>query len=179
MNDEERKLIEACKKQDPLAQKKLYEQYAPKMMAVCRRYMGSLAAAEDVFHDGFVKVLTKIDTFKGDSSIYTWIRTIMVHTALNALRANAVSKKYTQESTDTLTELQSDDEIFAGFTTKELLDSIASLPDMYRTIFNMREVEGYEYDEIADTMGMTESYARVCLARAKNMLRKKLKGHYD
>ncbi|MBR4804674.1 MAG: RNA polymerase, partial [Bacteroidales bacterium] len=67
MNDEERKLIEACKKQDPLAQKKLYEQYAPKMMAVCRRYMGSLAAAEDVFHDGFVKVLTKIDTFKGDS----------------------------------------------------------------------------------------------------------------
>lgn len=178
MNANEKKLIEACKKQDPLAQKRLYEQYSARLLAVCRRYMSSQMAAEDVFHDGFIKVLTKIGSFKGDSSIYTWMRTIMVHTALNALRANAVSQKYTQDGSENLEEIRNDDDVFGGFTAKELLDAVASLPDMYRIVFNMREVEGYEYEEIAEEMNMTESYARVCLARAKNMLRNKLKGEY-
>jgi len=179
MTAEESELIKACKKQDPLAQKRLYELYAPKMLAVCRRYMGSQAAAEDVFHDGFVKVLTKIDSFKGNSSIFTWMRTIMVHTALNALRASVVSKKCAEDNMEILNDTQSDDDVYAGFTVSELLKAIESLPDMYRTIFNMREVEGYDYDEIADAMSMTESYARVCLARAKNMLRKRLEKHYE
>lgn len=178
MTAEEMELINACKKQDPLAQKRLYELYAPKMLAVCMRYMGSQAAAEDVFHDGFVKVLTKINTFKGDSSIYTWIRTIMVHTALNALRASVVSKKCSEDNMEILNDTQSDEDVFSGFTVKELIKAIESLPDMYRTIFNMREVEGYDYCEIADALNMTESYARVCLARAKNMLRKKLEKHF-
>ncbi len=179
MNAEEIKLIEACKKQDPLAQKALYELYAPKMLAICRRYMGSEEAAEDVFHDGFVKVLTKIDSFKGNSSIFTWMRTIMVHTALNALRASVVSKKCSEDNMEILNETHTDEDIFSGFTAKELIKAIESLPDIYRTIFNMREVEGYEYCEIADSMNMTESYARVCLARAKNMLRKKIEGHFE
>ncbi len=178
MTDEEQELISACKRKDPLAQKKLYELYAPKMLVVCRRYMGSQAAAEDVFHDGFVKVLTKIGTFQGNSSIYTWIRTIMVHTALNALRANAVSRKYSEETAEVINDIQSDDIIFSRFTAKELLAAIQSLPEMYRTIFNMREVEGFEYAEIASQMKMTESYTRVCLARAKAMLRKKLESDY-
>lgn len=179
MNADEKRLIDACKEHNPLAQKKLYELYAAKMIVVCKRYMGSQMAAEDVFHDGFIKVLTKISTFKGDSSIYTWMRTIMVRTALNALRSNAVIQKYAQNASDTLEEVQNDSEIFSEFTTKELLAAIASLPDVYRIIFNMREVEGYEYSEIATEMNITESYARVCLARAKTMLRKKLEHQYD
>ena len=179
MKTDEIRLIEDCKKQNPVAQKKLYELYAAKMLVVCKRYMGSQMAAEDVFHDGFVKVLTQISTFKGDSSIYTWMRTIMVHTALNALRSNNINQKYVQNTEDSFDEIQSGDTVFAQFTTKELLDAISSLPDMYRIIFNMREVEGYEYNEIAKTMDITESYARVCLARAKNMLRKKLEHQYD
>ena len=178
MNAEENKLIEACKKQDPLAQKRLYEMYAPKMLAVCRRYMASQAAAEDVFHDGFVKVLTKIGSFKGNSSIFTWIRTIMVHTALNALRSSAVSKRSDEDNMEILNGTQSDEDIFATFSANELLQAIDSLPVLYRTIFNMREVEGYDYSEIASTLNITESYARVCLARAKNMLRKKLQNQY-
>ena len=77
-----------------------------------------------------------------------------------------------------LNDTQSDEDVFSGFTVKELIKAIESLPDMYRTIFNMREVEGYDYCEIADALNMTESYARVCLARAKNMLRKKLEKHF-
>ena len=171
----EEELIEACKRQEPLAQKQLYQQYAPKLIVVCRRYMGSQTEAEDVFHDGFVKVLTKISSFKGDSSIYTWMRTIMVRTALNALRARSVKQKYTQEMPEFVEEVGKDNDIFSGFTTKELLSAIMSLPDMHRAIFNMREVEGYEYTEIAEKLGITESYARVYLARAKSILREKLK----
>lgn len=180
MTDNDAILIEACKQQDPVAQKKLYELYAPTMLGICRRYMGSKMAAEDVFHDAFIKVLTNINSFQGKSSIYTWMRAIMVHTALNAIRSNTIKQKYCQDSiSDSGFDQKLDDNIFSKFSTQELMDVITTLPDIYRTIFNLREVEGYEYAEIATEMDITESYARVCLARAKNMLRNKLNQEYN
>ena len=70
MKEDLQHIIEACKKDDPLAQKKLYDYYSPLLFAIALRYMKSREDAEDVLIEAFYKIFTKINSFKGDRSIY-------------------------------------------------------------------------------------------------------------
>jgi RNA polymerase sigma-70 factor (ECF subfamily) len=82
----EEELVQLFQKKDPEAFRKLYGQYASKMMAVCVRYMGDADKAKDVLQDGFIKVLKHIHEFRSEGSLEGWIRRIIVNTALLALR---------------------------------------------------------------------------------------------
>ena len=86
LKPDEKRLIRLAKKGDPGAQKGLYDLLAPKMFAVCIRYMGDRMAAEDVLQDGFVTLFAKLDSFSGIGSFEGWARKIFVNTALMSLR---------------------------------------------------------------------------------------------
>ena len=66
---EERQLIAACKKQDTNAQRELYEMYSPRMMGLCLKYCKDYDAAQDLLHDGFIKVFTQIKKYSGRGSL--------------------------------------------------------------------------------------------------------------
>lgn len=169
------RLIPACRDGDHKAQKRLFDALAPKMMAVCLRYMGNREDAEDVLQEGFVSVFTKLDSYTGSGSFEGWARKIFVNTALMHLRKkdalgmsddiDAAVHLFTEEATP----LQK-----MGY--KELVRLIDALPADARTVFNMYVVEGYSHREIAIALGCTEATSRSKLQRARLRLQEMMKG---
>lgn len=168
MNEEEL-LIEACKKHEGEAQKRLYKQFAPKMMVVCLRYSKSRQEAEDILQEAFIKVFKHIGDFKGNSSLYYWIKRIVVNTALNANR----SKLYLFPMVDVNDLNEKDYAIhLEHYSLNDLLKMIHQLPDGSQVIFNLYAIEGYSHKEIADKLNISESTSKSQYARAKALLRK-------
>ena len=166
----EAQLVKALRKQDPKAQRQVYEKYSPRMLGLCFRYAGEEMMAEDVMVEGFMRVFSKIDQYSGEGSFEGWIRRIMVNEALGHLR------KQKRILEDTLSDEAANipDYIYAdqNLNEEELLDLIAELPVGYRTVFNLYAIEGYAHSEIADLMGITESTSKSQLHRARALLQK-------
>lgn len=170
----EQTLIKDCLRGDRMAQRKLYELYSGKMMAICMRYCKDKETAKDLLHDGFIKVYTHLDSFKGAGSFEGWIRRIMVNTALEFLRKqNDEGFQVDIDEAKTLTGYDMGG--LEAMQTEALIQRIQQLPDVYRTTFNLFVIEGYSHKEIAEAMNITESSSRVYLTRARQMLQTILK----
>jgi RNA polymerase sigma factor (sigma-70 family) len=169
----EKQLISDCQKGDRIAQKKLYELYSGKMMAVCLRYCRDRETAKDLLHDGFLKVYTHLDSFEGKGSFEGWVRRIMVNTALEFLRKQS-DEGYSLDIEEAFTLTDGDIGAMEKMQTAELIQTIQMLPDAYRTTFNLFVVEGFSHREISEMMNITESSSRVYLTRAKQMLQNML-----
>ena len=172
---EEKQLIEGCVRGDSFARKTIYELYAPVMMSVCLRYVGCRETARDLMHDGFVKLFTKIHTYSGDGSFNGWMRRIFVTTALEYLRRNDVLRYSIDIETLDYHEVISDVSPFERLSTNELLECIAGLPDIFRTVFNMHAIEGYTHVEIAKELGISENTVRSRYAKARQLLQLRIK----
>lgn len=85
---EEQELAERCRQGDNLARKELYERYAGRMLSVCFRYAGDRETAQDLMHDGFLKLFDSFDkfTWRGEGSLRAWMERVMVNTVLQYLR---------------------------------------------------------------------------------------------
>ena len=167
-------MIEGCKRGDRSAQKKLFDLLAPKMFALCIRYMGERSAAEDVLQEGFVTLFSKLASFSGDGSFEGWARKIFVNTALMALRKTDTLKMSEElESAGHVSSEEASAVQRIGY--KELIRMISSLPDGYRTVFNMSVIEGYSHKEIAKELGISEATSRSQLQRARAMLQDMIK----
>ena len=170
----EQVMIEGCKRGDRSAQKKLFDLLAPKMFALCIRYMGERSAAEDVLQEGFVTLFSKLASFSGDGSFEGWARKIFVNTALMALRKTDTLKMSEElESAGHVSSEEASAVQRIGY--KELIRMISSLPDGYRTVFNMSVIEGYSHKEIAKELGISEATSRSQLQRARAMLQDMIK----
>ena len=89
---EEQELTELCRQGDNRARKELYEQYAGRMLGICLRYAGDRETAQDLLHDGFLKIFGSFDkfTWRGEGSLRAWMERVMVNVALQYLRKNDV-----------------------------------------------------------------------------------------
>src|SRR5678816_4398976 len=124
------KLVADCIKLKPDAQKQLYEHFAPVMLGVCFRYTKSMADAEDVLQEGFIKVFRHLHQFKFEGELGGWIRRIMVTTAINYLKKN---ERYQGDLSfdDLAMHPVSYDDPSISVDTKELLSLIRQLPPGY------------------------------------------------
>jgi len=169
---EERRLIEGCVRGDSLAQKTIYELYAPAMMSVCQRYVCNRETARDLLHDGFVKLFTKIHAYSGAGSFAGWMRKIFVTTALEHLRHNDVLRNSVDvENIGDQCE-ENDISFFEHLSTNDLMTCVARLPDKYRTVFNLHAIEGFTHVEIAAELGINENTSRTQYARARQLLQR-------
>jgi RNA polymerase sigma-70 factor (ECF subfamily) len=169
-------LAAACKGGDRKAQKRLFDALAPKMMALCLRYMGNREDAEDVLQEGFVTLFTKLDSYAGAGSFEGWARKIFVNTALMHLRrtdALGLSEDI-QEARGLFTDEATPVEKM-GY--RDLMRLVAALPPDARTVFNMYVIEGYSHKEIAKELGCTEATSRSKLQRARIRLQEMIKGN--
>ena len=172
--DPERNIIQGCLDGDRSAQKALYDRLAPKMYALCLRYMGDREQEQDILQDGFVTLFSKIETYSGEGSFEGWARKIFVNTALQSLRRTDALKLSDDLSTAWgLTSHEPGQLQDMGY--KEILGLVASLPGGYRTVFNMYVIEGYSHKEIAQALGISEATSRSQLQRARMMLQDKMK----
>lgn len=166
-------LITECVKGSSKAQKALFDKFAPKMLAICKRYMKNQNEAEDVLQDGFVKIFQKLPDFKQDGSLEGWIMRIMVNTALDAIRKN---KKFKNDTAidDVQYKVSFDDFQFDDMDVEHLMNLIQSMPEGYRVVFNLFAIEGFSHKEIAETLGVSESTSKSQYLRARAFLRTQL-----
>jgi len=170
---DEQALIDRCLKGNAKAQRRLFEKYAPKMMAICMRYMHNEQEAKDVLQEGFIKVYQNLTTYQMNGSFEGWIRRIVVNTALDHLRKN-IRHNHTVDIWDVEYKIEAKNTTLEAIQADELMQLIYRLPDKYRTVFNLHAIEGYSHKEIADLLNTKENTVKSQYARAKEWLRTKL-----
>ena len=168
---DEKQLIEGCVNSDRRAQKALYDKYSRRMMAVCLRYIKDMEDARDLLQEGFIKLFTNIHKFSGEGSFDGWVRKIFVNCALERLRQNDVLKCADDINDIDYAEIPND-EATSDISSDEIMMYVRSLPDGFRTVFNMFAIEGYSHKEIGIELNITESTSRSQYMRARKMLQK-------
>lgn len=165
-------LIQACLANDRMAQKALYEKYKKAMYTLAYRITGDFESANDVLQDAFLKVFRGLHSFRGESTLGAWIKTIVVRTAYSKIRRN---KMYFEDIENVNPNTMVD---WGDFLQAEYLEkAIKSLPDGYRSVFVLIEVEGYSHKEVAEMLGISVGTSKSQLFYAKRKLREILKDY--
>jgi len=166
----EKDLIQGCSRNERFAQHELYNRYCDAMFTTAYRILNDRDDARDALQEGFIQVFRDIDQFRMESTLGAWIKTIVVRSALRILR-----KKRSLELTS-LNEVGDEETLRIPETMSgEYLEkAILSLPDGYRAVFLLTEVEGYSHAETARMLGIAEGTSKSQLHHAKNLLRRRI-----
>lgn len=162
-------MLQGCLINNAAAQEALYGTFSTKMLGVCYRFARNKEDAEDMMQEGFIKVFSQIHQFHNSGALEGWIRRIMIHTCINALKKN---KKFA-DSVDLIyaTSIHLNEfNIPSIMQAKQVVESIRSLPIGYRTVLNLYAIDGYSHKEIAQMLEIEESTSRSQYTRAKSML---------
>ncbi len=165
----ETEIIEGCLKSDRAAQKALYDRFKTRMYTLAYRITGNFDDANDVLQEGFLLIFRNLHTFKGEAKLSSWIHTIIARAAIRKIKERIYFEDI--ESTDTSTIIDWGTSIDIEYLEK----AIANLPEGYRTIFTLYEIEGFRHREIAEMIDISESTSKSQLFKAKKMLRENLK----
>ncbi len=170
----EQKAIEGCKKQDRISQKYLFDAYSEAMLMVCMRYVKSLPDAEELMLNGFFSFYKSIDRFvySGQGAIGAWLKKIMVNECLMFLRKVGALKIVNERNADdAVVEEQLEERINAA----DIYKLVLTLPDGYRTVFNLYAIEGFSHKEIAGMLAVSEGTSKSQLNKARVALQKLIK----
>jgi RNA polymerase sigma-70 factor (ECF subfamily) len=166
-------LVEGCQRNNRKAQEQLYKQFYGVMHAICLRYTQHSEDALEVLQMGFLKVFKNIDRFQfNKASLYTWIRTIMVNTAIDFLRQRQHFQDIDATSQLNVPEVQS--EALSRLSTIEILKLVQELPPATQTVFNLYVMDGYMHKEIADLLHISEGTSKWHLSEARRLLQKRI-----
>jgi RNA polymerase sigma-70 factor (ECF subfamily) len=170
---EEQELIKGCIAARPMAQKALFDIYAPKLYVVCLRYMKDQMRAQDVLQDTFVKIFAHIGNYKSEGAFEGWLKKIAVNTSLDQLRKD--KKLLTDVSLDDVShKIAHQDYSVEKLMADDLLKLVQALPDGYRTVFNLFAIEGYSHQEISSQLGISESTSKTQYLRARAYLKDRI-----
>ncbi len=168
---DENQLVDACLSNDRLAQRELYERYKRAMFTIAYRITGDLQAAEDVLQDAFLRIFKALPKFRRESTLGAWIKTIVVRTALSYIKKNKLLTEELQDHHGDSEVVDWGDHLEAEYLEKAIND----LPDGYRAVFTLIEIEGYAHKEVADMLGISVGTSKSQLFHAKKLLRKNLR----
>jgi RNA polymerase sigma-70 factor, ECF subfamily len=175
-------LIGEVKKRNKRAMEELHGRYAGVLLGICMRYCGSLADAEDVLHDAFLRILAGIDTFteRQNCSFEGWLKKVTVNTALNYLRKKS-RMNFLIDLDESLENLSDNDQgtvsvfdVAGNLTIDQILQMVCELPVGYRTVFNMYVFEDFSHKEIALELNCSESTSKTQLFKARAILQRKI-----
>lgn len=170
---DEHSLVSACARRERWAQRVIYEAYYGPMMGICLRYSGSAEEAEDTLHEAFIKVFKSIGNYEAGTSLTSWIRRIVVNTAIDQFRKR---KRRRTEDIDNAYDMSSENVGAVSIVTeKEILKCVQRLTPTYRNVFNLYVMEGYSHREVGERLGISESTSRSNLVKARAKLRIMLK----
>lgn len=169
----EHKLLKECRRGNAKYQRMLYERFSAKMLAVCARYFQSIDEAQDALQDGFIKVFASICSFREEGSLEGWVRRIMINTSLNLHRKN-LKHYYHVDLGETETRIADERQSSDNLEVQDMLKMIQKLPNGYRIVFNLYEIEGYSHQEIADELNVSVSTSKTQLLKAKRKLREQI-----
>ena len=164
-------LILRCKKQDHIAQRKVYDHFVLSLYNTSNRILNDKLASEDAVQNTFIKAFDKIhqhDSKKGSFS--SWIHRICVNESIAIIR----KRKHVEDLSNHDYIPDGKSSIVDALDAEYILEMMQKLTDTQRLIFNLYEVEGYSHREIGKLIGIGESSSRAYLTRAKTRLKSML-----
>src|SRR4029078_10266221 len=138
---------------DAAAERELYETYVDRIYRLAFRLAGDDELARDFTQATFIRAFEKIGSFRGESSLSTWLHSIGVSVALNGLRKTKRQRSREAPIEEGITIGSARAEAEAALKER-LARAIDSLSDKYRTVFVMHDVEGYTHEEISGTLNI-------------------------
>ena len=156
------------------SKEEIYYKYADYMMLLCLRYLENKEDAEEVMHNGFLKVFKNLTKFKElhKNSFRAWLKKIMINECLMHIRKK---NGFNVISLDDINVSSGSEEIIKNQDSEHLLKLLSELPVGYKTVFNMYVIEGYKHNEIAKMLDISESTSRTQLLKARRQLQQKIK----
>ncbi|HJU43602.1 MAG TPA: sigma-70 family RNA polymerase sigma factor [Vicinamibacterales bacterium] len=189
--DDETTLIAQLRAGDETAFEQVVRQYGGRLLAVARRIVGTEEDARDVVQDAFLNAFRSLDRFEGNAKLSTWLHRIAVNAALMKLRTR---KRKPEQPIDGLLPGFLDDghfeERFQSWEepidhamereeNRELVrQKIDELPESYRTVLVLRDIEGLDTEETANMLGLSVNATKIRLHRARQALRTMLAPHF-
>lgn len=176
---------------DRLTPELVYREYAPRIYAIARRMLGNDADAEDVMQEVLLLVIRKLDTFRGESQIGTWLHRVTVNAALAHRQKRANRQKHEAgEASDELERetpsapvnrwaMSPEEPVLAAEQHELIEQAIKTLPEPFRDVFVLADVEGLPNSEIANMLGLSVPAVKSRLHRARLRMRDTLAPHFE
>src|SRR5262245_45922078 len=176
----------------PLTPERVFREYAPRVYNLARRMLDNDADAEDVTQEVLLQVLRKLDTFRGDAAFTTWLHRVTVNAALahRQKRANHERRRVAEAPEDVFDDGSPDEPVRSWSVAPDqpVLDAeqravieraIRRLPEEYRDVYVLADVEELPNAEIADALGLSVPAVKSRLHRARVMMRNALAPHFE
>ena len=154
----------------------LIDLYGNYILRLCLMYLGDRHLAEDAFQETFVKAWSNRDRFRGESSVKTWLTHIAVNTCRDVLRSGWFRTMRKSVSVDQLFNLAAKEQAEADTSVR---DAVLRLPGIYREVIVLYYDQDMKIKEIAALLKLSTNSVSTRLRRAKELLRKELKGEID
>ncbi len=166
-------LIERASGGDEDAFRSLYDANVDRIYCLVYRMAGEEDLAKDFTQEAFLRAYQKLGQFRGDAAFSTWLHSIAVSVALNGLRKVDRHRKRERSLEDAAHIAPSRQEVDPG-VRERIEEAVAGLPEIYRTVFLMHDLEGYGHAEIGEILGVAEGTSKARLSRARAKLREEL-----
>jgi len=170
----EKELVEGCIIGKKKCQELLYQLFAGRMMNICLRYLKSKAEAEDALHDAFIKIFLNLQHFKFESTLAYWVKRVTINTILSKIKRKKIENLAVDvgEYNEDIPYVTMNED--AVVPMEVLMKMIQDLPYGQRMVFNMREIEGYKVEEVAEMLKCSNITVRTQLFKAKSKLRENI-----
>jgi len=143
------------------------------MMGICLRYAHDREEAKEILQEGFIKVFRYIEQFKFEGNLLSWIKKIVVNTAIDNYRK--LNSQPEQISIEPNISIEIEDNIISKLSNDDIIACINKLPAGYRTIFNLFVIEGFSHKEISEKLGISEGTSKSQLFKAKLFLQEMIR----
>jgi RNA polymerase sigma-70 factor (ECF subfamily) len=167
-------LVRRCKQGDPAAFEELYRAHSARLYSLLLRMVGGAEDAEDLLQDVFLQAHRKLDSFRGESSLGTWLYRLAVNQCLDYLRGRQSKMTRVTESfeDEAVQEPASPAPVIpAAISRVDLERAIARLPEGCRLAFVLHDVEGFAHHEVAGLLGISEGTSKSQVHKARLKLR--------
>lgn len=197
-------LIERARHKDFAAFETLLERYEDKVFRLAFRFVRNESDAKEILQDTFLSIWRKLDTFKGDSQFSSWVYRVTANAALMRLRSQ---RRHPQISTEDLPAgfldshgaglgdgvggaghlpspgenwaKRPDDQLQSDELRSHIQAAVDKLPELYRTVFLLRDVEGLSTEETAEMLGISVPTVKTRLHRARIALRESIAKYFN
>ena len=174
---DERGLIARAAEGDAAAARALYDAHVDRVYRLAFRLAGDDDTARDITQDTFIRAFDRLGEFRGDASVGTWLHSIAFSVAMNTLRTSRRRREWVgriDESKGGAGAVAAMERRAEPDLRARLAEAIDGLPDGYRTVFVMHDVEGYTHEEIGAALGIQSGTSKAQLFRARARLREEL-----
>lgn len=174
-------LIDACRLNDRKAQLEIYKLYYKAMYNTSLRIVNDPMEAEDIMQDSFLDAFRKIDSYRGESSFGSWLKRIVINRSIDVVKRSRQVFSIDESNMDIPDAVDEEDNVeILSLRIDEIRKTILMLPESYRVVLSLYLIEGYDHDEIAQILEISNNLSRIRYFRAKQKLLEYLsKGNKD